>query len=199
MDYNVTYKCDGWLMKMNVYDFDNTIYKGDSTADFYLFCFRKHLSIIKFLPSLIKATLKFYLFKRGSKTDMKQVMYRFLTKINPERDIAEFWKSHRKNIKQWYLNQQKDDDIIISASPEFLLKPICETLNIKHLIASNVDVNTGKYTGVNCHGEEKVRLFREKFDVEIDEFYSDSKSDTPLAKISKKPFLVKGNTILPWE
>lgn len=27
---------------MNVYDFDGTIYDGDSTVDFYLYCIRKH-------------------------------------------------------------------------------------------------------------------------------------------------------------
>ena len=27
---------------MNVYDFDKTIYDGDSTADFYLFSLRRH-------------------------------------------------------------------------------------------------------------------------------------------------------------
>ena len=32
---------------MNVYDFDKTIYKGDSTLDFYFFCLRKKPIIIK--------------------------------------------------------------------------------------------------------------------------------------------------------
>ena len=39
----------------------------------------------------------------------------------------------------------------------------------------------------------------EKFkDCEIEEFYSDSKSDTPMAEISKKAFLVDGNKIYIW-
>ena len=41
-------------------------------------------------------------------------------------------------------NDKKDDDVIISASPEFLLKPICKKINIKYLIASNVDKNSRK-------------------------------------------------------
>lgn len=183
---------------MNVYDFDNTIYKGDSTADFYLFSLRKHPSIIKFLPSLIRAYSRFYLFKKGTKTEMKEVMYRFLTKINPETDIKDFWDTHEKKIKSWYLKQQKDDDIIISASPEFLLEPICERLGIMNLIASKVDINTGKYSGINCHGKEKVRLFHNNYNGEIDEFYSDSYSDSPLAEISKKAFMVKGGKIEDW-
>ncbi len=31
---------------MNVYDFDGTIYSGDSTIDFYLFCLRKQPEIL---------------------------------------------------------------------------------------------------------------------------------------------------------
>ena len=30
------------------------------------------------------------------------------------------------------------------------------------------------------------------------EFYSDSRSDTPLAQVSDKAFLVKGDELLPW-
>ena len=90
--------------------------------------------------------------------------------------------------------------MIISASPEFLLAPICRKLGIKHLIASKVDSKSGKYSGINCHGKEKVRRFCEKFkDGEVDEFYSDSLSDTPLAEISKKAFLVNGNKITEWK
>ena len=184
---------------MNVYDFDNTIYDGDSTADFYLFCLKRHKKILALSPSLLGAVIRYYVFRRGDKTKMKQVMYRFLTKIDSEKDIADFWSSHLRNIKDWYRRQQRDDDIIISASPYFLLRPACDTLGIKYLTASDVDVKTGIYSGKNCHGEEKVRLFRERYGGDIDEFYSDSHSDDPLAKISKKAFLVKGDRILDWD
>ncbi|MBQ5398750.1 MAG: HAD-IB family phosphatase [Ruminococcus sp.] len=183
---------------MNVYDFDNTIYRGDSTADFYIFCLKRHKRILLLAPSLLGAVTKFYIFKRGTKTDMKEKMYRFLRYSNAERDVEEFWDSHIKNIKTFYLERQREDDLIISASPYFLLGPICERLGIKRLIASDVDPVTGKYTGINCHGEEKVRLFRERYREEIDEFYSDSQSDAPLAKIAGKAFLVKGNEISEW-
>ena len=66
-------------------------------------------------------------------------------------------------------------------------------------MASCVDKKTGKYEGVNCHGKEKVRRFYEVYeDVEIEEFYSDSYSDTPLAEISKKSYMVVGDMLYPW-
>lgn len=184
---------------MNGYDFDKTIYNGDSTKDFYIFCLKRHKKIILTFPALIGAFTRFYIFKIGTKTDFKQVMYRFLRYINIEKDLPEFWASHKNNMKEWYFKQQKEDDVIISASPEFLLEPICKELNIKYMMASKVDPKTGLYDGVNCHGKEKVRRFYEKFpDGKIEEFYSDSYSDSPLADISEKAVLVKGNELLAW-
>ena len=56
---------------MNVYDFDGTVYRGDSTVDFYLFCLRTHPLVIRFLPIQIKG---FVLYKTGriTKTAFKE-------------------------------------------------------------------------------------------------------------------------------
>ncbi len=184
---------------MNVYDFDKTIYDGDSTADFYFFSLKRHKRILLLLPFLSCAFIKFYVFKRGTKTQFKETMYKFLRYCDIDRDVEDFWNKNQNKIKKYYINQKLNDDVIISASPEFLLAPVCRRLKIKYLIASNVDKKSGKYSGINCHGEEKVRRFYEKFENGvIDEFYSDSRSDTPLAEISKKAFIVNKNKISEW-
>lgn len=184
---------------MNVYDFDNTIYKGDSTADFYLFSLKRHKKIFMLAPSLLGAVIKLYVFKKGTKTEFKEVMYRFLRYCDIDRDVADFWETHQCNIKKFYLDQQKNDDVIISASPEFLLEPIIKKLRIKSLMASPVDKHSGKHNGINCHGKEKVRRFYEVYpDGKIDEFYSDSYSDTPLAEIADKAYIVKGEELSEW-
>lgn len=184
---------------MNAYDFDKTVYYGDSTADFYLFCLKRHKKIITLAPSLFGAFVKFYVFKKGTKTEFKEKMYRFLAFCDTEKDVKDFWKEYIGNIKPFYLEQKKDDDVIISASPEFLLKPVCERLKIKNLIASKVNMQSGKYTGVNCHGKEKVKRFYEAFpNGKIDSFYSDSYSDSPLAEIADKAFMVDGDKIESW-
>ena len=102
---------------MNAYDFDKTIYNGDSTADFYLFSLRRHKRILLLAPSLLGAALRFYLFKQGTKTQFKEVMYRFLRRCDTERDVADFWRQNACKIKRFYLAQQQPDDVIISASP----------------------------------------------------------------------------------
>ena len=115
--------------------------------------------------------------------------------------VQDFWRSHLKNIKSWYIEKtQREDDVIISASPEFLLQPACEQLGIKHLMASRVDPHTGIYTGINCWGEEKVCRFYERFGkVPIETFYSDSLSDTPLARLADTAWIVRGDELIPWE
>ena len=103
-------------------------------------------------------------------------------------------------MKTFYLKQKQSNDIIISASPNFLLAPICNKLKIKYLIASQVDKFSGKYIGLNCYGEEKVKRFEKVFSLNcIDNFYSDSLSDTPIAKYAKHAFLVSKNSIINWK
>lgn len=183
---------------MNAYDFDKTIYDGDSTADFILFCIKKRPAII---PKLAFNALSYIGYKASflSKTDFKENIYSFLSSIDDTESLVEyFWHENINKIKDWYLLQKKDDDAIISASPFFLLKPICDRLGIKNLLASKVDISTGLYLGNNCFGAVKAKRFTDTFNETIDEFYSDSKSDEPLAKIAKSAFLVDGDIISPW-
>lgn len=184
---------------MNVFDFDKTIYDGDSTVDFWKYCLKKYPKTKKHLLHTGINGLKFAL-RMMDKTIFKEDFYSFLQEIDDiDSALADFWDEHEVNIKDWYLKMQREDDVIISASPEFLLKPICDKLGIKYLMASRVDPKSGKYDGVNCHGEEKVRRYSEKFGrAQIHEFYSDSYSDTPLAKLAFDPILVKENDFEPW-
>jgi len=185
---------------MNVYDFDGTIYDGDSTLDFYFFCLKKRKKILLALPAQSMGSL-LYTLGLIDKTAFKEYFYRFLCELKDTGRLTnEFWKINAAKIKTWYLRCQKQDDIIISASPEFLLKPVCRQLGIKSLIASRVNPNTGRCEGPNCRGEEKVRRFAAAFSgAHIDAFYSDSLSDRPMAKLAQKSFLVKGNKIFPWD
>lgn len=184
---------------MNVYDFDKTIYQNDSTYEFYMFCLKRHKKIIFHFPGLLSGFIKYYIFHIGNKTQFKEKMYEFLLECDTDKDVNEFWIQNKGKIKKWYLNQKKESDIIISASPEFLLKPICDELKV-NLIASIVSPTTGKYTGLNCHNEEKVNRLK-KYDgkFQIDKFYSDSYSDTPLALLSKEAFIVNGDNISNWD
>lgn len=184
---------------MNIYDFDKTIYDGDSTADFIKYCAKRFpKAYITILPTVWAFLL--YIIGIYTKTQFKERMYRFLKYI-PDIDtvLEDYWDKHEHNIFDYYKKQHDETDIVISASPEFLLEPICKRLNIKRLIASRVDKHTGKYDGENCWGAEKVSRLKDKYGIEhCDKFYSDSYSDTPLALIADEAFIFCKNELTPW-
>jgi len=184
---------------MNVYDFDKTIYRGDSTVDFVLWLYLHKPKTMISIPRTLWFGL-LYVIHLTNKLTFKENLYHMFNYVDNMDDAVEkFVKSHMHKIKLYYLTQKKEDDVIISASPEFTIKQFGKALGLNYVMASVVDKKTGEYLGVNCHGVEKVRRYREVFsDTPIDEFYSDSLSDTPLAKIADKAYLVKGNDIKLW-
>ena len=185
---------------MNAYDFDGTIFDGDSTAGFFAYCRKRSLKIRLLTPLYLSG---YALLALGiwDKTRAKEHFYAFLRRVPDIKAwVADFWDKNVNRIKPWYYEKQRPDDMILSASPRFLLGDVCSRLGIKRLICSEVDGKTGKYEGKNCHGEEKVRRLREEYGGEaIEEFYSDSYNDAPLARISGKAFCVKKNDIYPWD
>ncbi|MBR0464280.1 MAG: HAD-IB family phosphatase [Clostridia bacterium] len=185
---------------MNIYDFDGTIYDGDSTVDFYLFSLSKKPNILRYVFQQVKGIV-LYSTHRIDKTRLKEYFFCFLPAIDVEKMVGQFWKKKKTRIRQWYMNQRNSDDIIISASPEFLLKPICDEIGVSHLIASEVDPDTGRFLSENCYGKNKVERLLSDRDVSIesfDRFYTDSKSDRPLALLAKEAYLVQRNSISRW-
>ena len=185
---------------MNVYDFDKTIYDGDSTVDFWKWCLKTYPATRRDLLAQGVWGLGFGL-RIVPKTKFKQNFYRFLKRLpDTNKAVLDFWSEHKKKIKGWYLESKRPDDVIISASPEFLLAPICEELGVERMMASRVDSASGLYTGVNCHGEEKIVRFREFYrDEQIEAFFSDSHSDDPMARISPKAVWVNGDERTDWK
>ena len=184
---------------MNVYDFDGTVYRGDSSIDFFAFCVKRHPSIARMISCILVSGVK-YKFFHGSLEEFKSTFFRFLPLLpNVEEEVAAFWDKHQNKIFEWYFEQKQDNDVIISASPEFLLQECCARLGVK-LIGTQIDTRTGRLTGKNCKGEEKVRRFREIYpDQVISSFYSDSHSDIPMAKLAGQSFFVKNGKVVSWE
>ncbi len=185
---------------MNCYDFDKTIYRSDSSFDFYLFCLRHYPKILRRLPVQIVAFIRHYALHSITKTQMKEVFYRYFQDVPDMTEaLRKFWDTHLHKMQPFYAEKQQEDDVIISASPEFFLEPACKKLGIRHLMASPVDPKTGTYNGENCHGQEKTKRFRAIFpEASVEEFYSDSLSDTPMAELAETAYLVKGTKLTPW-
>ncbi len=187
---------------MNAFDFDNTIYKGESSFDFFLFLLKKKPSLAKYLPWII---WKAIIYKSGKLPESAlweatDRMGKAMTEVGDLNLLArEFWNQNRHKIKAFYRGMQQPDDVIVSASPRFLLEPICEELGIEHLVCSEFDVKTGKLIFANFR-EKKIQAFREAFpEAKIEKFYTDSVNDEAFLRIATEGFMVKGNAIVRWE
>lgn len=186
---------------MNVYDFDKTIYRRDCSVDFYLYEILRHPALLRYLPLQIIGWGGYFLHLHD-KTVMKNYFYRYLKGIKDiDGEVKRFWDQHIHMMHQWYLQQHRDDDLVISASAQFMVQPACERLGITRVLASPVDQYNGCVTGPNCHGAQKVVCFHENGyrDSDVEKFYSDSHSDDPMAALAQESYIVKGERLIPWK
>lgn len=181
---------------LNIYDFDHTIYDGDASLDFIIYCLLRYPKTWVYLPHQFIAIIR-YILGQWNRKQVKQAAFAFLQALPDTNTIVTtFWNSHERKIKPWYLQQKQTSDLIISASPEFLLQPIAMKLGVLPPIATVMNPNTGAIVGENCRAEEKVeRLHKYDPTINIANCYSDSQSDLPLLRLAKNAYLVKKNTL----
>lgn len=177
---------------MNVYDFDKTICRDDSETDFFYYELRHHPINWFRIPYFLIVYLRFR-FNKISREEYRNGIYLILKNLKDvNKEVEKFWEGRKKKILSWYKLAQKEDDVIVSATPKFLLEPILNEMHIKNYILSEFDVNTRKCVGLLNYGNEKLRRFKLRYNVEdIDEFYTDSLSDTPMLRVAKRPFIVR--------
>ena len=182
-------------MLIDVYDFDGTIYDGDSTADFVLFALCRHPGMIAGLPRVAIAALRLAV-KNINLTKFKSVLfYEMSRRFSLEEEADAFWKSMKTRAKlgPWFFDTPRDLPIVIaSASPEFELKHAAKILGVKTLIGTRCDMQTGELFGKNCKGAEKIERIRAVFgDFEVRAMYTDdAKADGPLLAIAKEKYIV---------
>jgi len=183
---------------MNVYDFDKTIFLGESSTAFYRFCIPRHPIILLWLP----VAGVFGLGKLLRLCDLrrwKEAFHGYLRRVPDAEVLLEaFWDKHQDRVAPWFPEKQSEGGLVISASPEFLIAGLCRRLGLEY-IGTRMDIHTGKISGRNCRDREKPLRFRERYpDARISEFYSDSLSDSPMAELADTAYLAVGGVLRPW-
>ena len=185
---------------MNVYDFDGTIFYSDCSIGFAFWCLKRHPKLwFTYFPSVIKS---FFQYKKGKIPNylMQRKMFSYLTMIDDfDVQIEKYWDKYEKRISEWYLAQKRPDDLIISASPSCIIGPIARRLGVNY-IATEYDLEYGVFVNNLMYAKEKAKYIIDHGFPVIDNFYSDSLADTPIALCAEKAYLIteKATKVNDW-
>ncbi len=185
------------------FDFDGTITTKDSLAEFIKF----RNGSGGFLSGLVPL-IPYIIGYKISLIDRQAAKEKLLSVFFGGTDEKEFISDSQNFVREeipgllrplameklnWH-KQQGHDIVIVSASPTYWLEPWCEEHKF-FCIATRLEVTggkiTGKIAGLNCHGDEKVRLIRSRYD--LDQYqevfaYGDTSGDKPMLALAKHPF-----------
>lgn len=173
-------------MDIDIYDFDKTIVPFDSGTLFFLYCMVHYPWCLIYLP-VIGVSFLLLLCKAISFTSFKKICFMFVPLVPRDRAVRKFWDKYEKKVHPWFKDRQRYS-VVISASPDFLLKDIANRLGFDELICTRHNARTGAIIGENCRNEEKVRRLYEIHkpeDIRVIDVYSDSIThDTPIFKLA---------------
>ena len=182
-----------------VYDFDGTIYDGDSCRDIVKYGMKKHPILTMRALKKAKKLNKEYEENLVSFEKVKETMLSFIFQIpNYPRFINKFVSKHMKKIKPFYNSRKTQRDVIVSASYELWISIFARNLGVKSVIATKTN-SDGEIQGYNCKGEEKAKRITEAFpNVTISCAYSDSAADIPMLNMASVAYVVEGNKLITY-
>lgn len=193
-----------------LFDLDGTITTEDSMLVFVKFC----VGPLKYYILLISIGFVMILYKLGIKTQVKALFLSWAFKGISKKEFERKGKMFCKQKLPSILNQQALDRIqfykkrgdeicIVSAScPEWIM-PWANQHQLNLLstqLSYKNDLFTGKLSGKNCNGYQKVLAIKkvyslEKFNQII--AYGNSKGDQKMLDIADQPYFIKNGQYPP--
>ena len=197
-------------MALVLFDLDNTLLAGDSDHTRGEFMVDRKLVDEQ---AYRKANDQFYQDYLQGKLDIKahlacclapltehsvETLHKLREEFVQELIVPMIAKDARQLIRR---HQEAGDTLmIITATNRFVTEPIAHLLGIDLLLASDVEMKNGQYTGkpegIPCYQEGKVTRLKQWLDenreitLEGSVFYSDSHNDMPLMEIIDSPVAV---------
>ncbi len=187
--------------KIAFFDFDGTIYKGDTTRDFCWYFYQKKPLRCYYLLIQLASWLLWRL-KLLTTTQFKSTFIQFLNRIEGEQItglLNSFWEEKKSLVHANLvleisrLKKEGVHIVVVSASPELFIKTFCLSLGVDTVLGSELKVLNNKYSLlINCRGEEKLKRLKRAFpNFELIAAYSDNKDDDVLLKTAKNGYWVK--------
>ncbi len=196
-------------MALAIFDLDNTLLAGDSDHAWGEFLVDAGLVDTE---SYRKQNDQFYQdYLNGELDVMRYQQFALAPLIGQDPDKLEAWRKAfmESRIRPMYQDRAKDliarhrargDTLmIITATNRFVTAPIAEELDIRHLIATEPEMNGAHYTGgvegIPSFQDGKILRLREWLKAHPETldgawFYSDSHNDLPLLRLVDNPVAV---------
>ena len=192
-----------------ILDLDGTITFSDTLLPFLWGCF---LRFPRLRPGLFLFPLHCLLFllRCSNATLLKQQLLTTVIGGLPVASVDEWARQFAKRIiasrcRPQMLDlikrhqQNADRLVVLTASPSIYVRSIAEGLDISEIIATEIEVRDGHYTGrllsMNCAGIEKLRRIQEYLRLERNEAcivaYGDRKSDIPVLEWADEGWLIR--------
>ena len=189
--------------KVVVFDFDGTLSAYDANYEFARYCLRHSFRTWLFLPLIALGGVGRFLNHPG--LWWRETMRRFLTEKMVEKYAPDFIKQHKQNRFGWAAERVAAERaagnvvILISASPNYLLKPLVRDIKFDAVMCSEMEPKLPRKYKFLCWGKNKVVAFdawakKNKITPVIVRSYSDSKSDMPIMKLAREQVWIDRKT-----
>lgn len=191
--------------KLAIFDLDYTILDTDSTYHFFIEIMKiKPISIFNIPISIFWGLV--HVFKGIDRTRFKEIFFTPLKYLNENEfkslksNLIKKCIRHIKTQAVKEIETKKEQGyslVMISASPEFYIEGIANSLGFDYIIGTQMKFNRKKVwiEGKNCKDYEKIKRLKKmidlsKIDLENSVSYSDSKTDLPLLRLTGKGYMV---------
>jgi len=190
-----------------VFDFDHTLYEGDSGSDFFYWLLQRNLwrKVLALWVTPLIAPCVAYLptRRRALNVYIWIATAGLVNKDNIDHFIQTYVQQHEAQIRQRLLAQalavferhrrNGEQVIVATGAPEQLARAILALVGqtgFPVLGSELVSACGAMRLSRHCHHEEKMRILREHGYADIAVAYSDSHADLPLLKAARKPVVV---------
>jgi HAD superfamily hydrolase (TIGR01490 family) len=194
-----------------LFDFDGTLCTKDSFTGFIFYALSKRHIVkqgIKILPWIQAYYLNAYP-AHAMRSKLFRAMFSNANAPELQQSAQEYAASLMNQLNHSLLKQLKqhqalgDDVVLVSASVDVYLKPVCELLNIDLICTHTEQVNevyTGQYTTPDCSSEQKRQRILEKYhldDYAVIYAYGNSREDDEMLAMANHTFMVGTDQQLP--
>ena len=199
-------------MPLAIFDLDNTLIAGDSDHLWGEFLVERSLVDAEyfkqkndeFYQNYVDGNLDIYDYIAFSLSPLKEHSMEALAQLHNEFMAAHIEPIMLNQAKALIKQHQDNGDtlLVITATNRFVTEPIVKAFGIEHLLAIELEVVEGRYTGksigVPSFKDGKVTRLKQwleehPHDLSDAFFYSDSHNDIPLLNLVGNPVVVDGD------